>query len=62
MTTTDFKKGQRVRYVPNHAEGVVKSTNDWFVFVIYDNACQVMTTGDEPYTAASTRPEDLIHL
>lgn len=69
---TDFVKGQRVRYTPNHAhgdinhedckEGVVKSTNEFFVFVIYDNLMCKMVTGDEPYTAAATKPENLIIL
>ena len=67
---SDFEKGDKVLYVPTHAEddwrpkdcknGVVSSRNDKYVFVKYDNAMCIMTTGDEPYTAAATRPEDLI--
>ncbi len=67
----EFKKGQRVRYIPTHAEGdethpdcqngIVSSVNDKFVFVKYDNAMMIMITGDEPYTAQATLPEDLIH-
>ena len=72
MNTSDFKKGDRVKYIPHHANGdrfhpdcqtgVVRSTNEFFVFVIYDNAMQTMTTGDEPYTAQATLAEDLIKL
>lgn len=40
--------------------GVVKSTNDRWVFVLYDNLEMKMTTGDEPYTAKATDPNDLI--
>ncbi len=70
MKTNDFKKGERVRYIPSHAKGdrfhkdcesgVVSSINDEFVFVKYDNAIMIMITGDEPYTAQATKPEDLI--
>jgi len=68
----DFKKGQRVRYVPNHAKGalghpdcqngVVSSVNDTFVFVKYDNLMGIMVTGDEPYTAQATKPGNLIRI
>ena len=70
MKTEDFKHGDKVRYVPNHADGdirhadcqdgVVSSTNEMFVFVKYNNAMCVMTTGDEPYTAQATKREDLV--
>ena len=70
MTNTDFKKGDKVRYVPNHANGdtlhpdcengVVSTTNEKFVFVKYDNAMCTMTTGDEPYTAQATKRENLV--
>lgn len=69
---SDFRKCQRVLYVPTHAHGdldhpdckrgVVSSVNDWWVFVKYDNAMCTMTTGDEPYTAAATSHLDLIIL
>lgn len=69
-TLADFAKGDLVRYIPSHAEGnkdhpdcengVVSSTNDKYVFVKYDNKMCIMTTGDEPYTAQATDPEDLI--
>ena len=69
MSPGDFKKGQRVRYVPRHAhgdenhedcqEGAVSSTNDRWVFVKYDNLDCRMITGDEPYTAQATDPNDL---
>ena len=70
MTTSDFKKGERVKYVPDHAHGdpahpdcetgVVSSTNDKYVFVKYDNAACIMVTGDEPYTAQGTLPQNLV--
>jgi hypothetical protein len=67
-----FCKGDRIIYVPTHAggdtrhpdceHGVVKRMNDdgSCAFVIYDNAMMRMVTGDEPYTAKSTRIEDLV--
>ncbi len=70
MTTADFQKGMKVRYIPTHAhgdrrhpdceDGVVSSVNAKNVFVKYDNKMCIMTTGDEPYTAQATDPEDLI--
>ena len=70
MKLEDLKKGDWVRYIPTHAEGdsahkdcqngVVSSKNDRFVFVKYDNGMCIMTTGEEPYTAQATKPEDLI--
>jgi hypothetical protein len=66
-----FRKGDRVIYIPGHVggdyrhkdceHGVVKRSAGDIVFVIYDNAEMKMRTGDEPYTAASTRASDLIH-
>lgn len=65
----NFQKGQRVIYVPSHAKndsthsdcqnGVVSSFNNKYIFVKYDNQMCTMMTGDEPYTAQATRPEDL---
>jgi len=70
MELEDFKHGMKVRYIPTHAEGdekhrdcedgIVSYVNDYCVFVKYDNAACKMVTGDEPYTANATRPEDLI--
>jgi len=70
MKTFDFDHGDKVRYIPFHAygdvkhkdceNGVVSSVNSHFVFVKYNNAMCIMTTGDEAYTAAATKPEDLI--
>ncbi len=70
MELKDFKHGMRVRYIPTHAEnnrnhkdcqdGVVSSINDYCVFVKYDNLSCKMVTGNEPYTAQATSPEDLI--
>lgn len=61
-TIADFKPDDRVRYIPNHAfldrhhkdceDGVVSSTNDYFVFVRYGTS----------QTAQATDPENLIHL
>lgn len=69
FTTDDFKKGDKVTYIPTHAigkvdhpdceNGIVSSTNDSFVFVKFDNAMYIMITGDEPYTAHAVRPQDL---
>jgi len=69
VKTSMFKKGMRVRYIPIHANGnirhedcengVVSSTNDQWVFVKYDNLDCKMVTGDEPYTAQATCPDDL---
>lgn len=65
----DYRKGDKVRYVPNHANGdtkhpdcvngVVSSVNEKFVFVKYDNLMCIMTTGDGPYTAQATKRENL---
>ena len=67
-----LKKGDRVIYIPTHAavsglshpdceHGVVKRVGEnGTVFVIYDNAVMRMVTGDESYTAAGTRPDDLV--
>ena len=69
MKLEDCFKGERVRYIPHHAHGdanhpdcqsgVISSTNDKWVFVKYDNLVCTMTTGDEPYTAQATDPNDL---
>lgn len=70
MKLEDCKKGMRVKYIPTHLKGmplhldcekgIISSKNEKYVFVKYDNADRVMKTGDEPYTAAATRLEDLI--
>lgn len=67
-----FPKGTHVRYIPGIAEGdpehpscqdgVVSSTNDKYVFVKYHTKLIRFKTGDEPYTAQATKPEDLIIL
>ncbi|MBA7563363.1 hypothetical protein ES708_05018 [subsurface metagenome] len=71
MQTADFKKGDRVKYIPpyacgdpNHEDcdiGVVSSINDFYVFVKYDNATTNMLT-DEPFTFVPTRAENLIKI
>ncbi len=68
---SDFKKGQKVLYIPLHAygnethsdceKGVVSSTNECFVFVKYDCLACTMITGDEPYTAQATKPDMLVY-
>ncbi len=70
MKISDFKKGDAVWYMPQHANkdprhadcqrGVVSSSNDSFVFVKYDCTACKMVTGDEPYTAQATDPQDLM--
>ena len=70
MELFDFIKGDLVTYIPTHADGnkdhpdcengVVSSVGNIFVFVKFDNAFMKMVTGNEPYTAQATRPEDLI--
>lgn len=65
MIATAFSAGDRVLYVPHHANGdtahpdcergIVSSTNDVNVFVRYYNK-----HGDLTYTAQATRPEDLV--
>jgi len=76
--TSDFKKGDKVRYVPNHAngnihhprckDGVVSSHNPLFVFVKYYHTLAngikwpPIETGDEPYTAAATKVENLVRI
>ena len=70
MKVSDFKKGDRVTYVPLHAygdqshpdceNGVVSSVSENCVFVKYDNLVCIMKTGDEPYTAKATDPRDLV--
>jgi len=70
MLNEDFEKGDKVRYIPNHADGddghtdcedgVVSSTNKKFVFVKYNDQMCIMTSGDEPYTAQATKRENLI--
>ena len=72
MILKDFKHGMRVRYIPTYANGdnnhkdcengVVSSVTNCNVFVKYDNLSCKMITGDEPYTAKSTNPKDLILL
>ena len=72
MNTKNFRKGQRVIYIPTHAKddpyhkdcqkGVVKSTNEKYVFVLYDNSIMTMLSGNEPYTAQATNPNNLFHL
>lgn len=69
-TTDDFRHGDKVIYVPNHANGsvthpdcqngVVSSVNEHWVFVKYDCLACIMVTGDEPYTAQATSRDNLV--
>lgn len=66
----EFEHGDKVRYIPNHADGdernpdcqngIVSSANEKFIFVKYDCLACTMTTGDEPYTAQATKRENLV--
>lgn len=70
LLPSDYTKGERVKYLPHHAEGdpnhpdvktgCVSSTNSSWVFVKYDLPDLVMTTGDEPYTANATHVSQLV--
>ena len=67
----DFKHGDLVKYIPNHANGdvqhpdcktgVVSSVNDNWVFVKYDCLACTIVTGNEPYTVQATERENLVH-
>lgn len=70
-----WRKGQRVRYVPSHANGdpqhpacesgCIKRVRDAdAAFVLYDvkGGHFKMATGDEPFTAAPTHFDDLVKL
>lgn len=64
LTVNDFSPGIKVRYVPRHAHGdlthkdvengIVKSTNDKYVFVNY------IRNGILQETAQATDPRDLL--
>lgn len=67
--TKQFKKGQRVVYIPSHVSdlthpdiehGVVSSSNEKFVFVKFDSSEEIMITGDEQFTAKAVNPNQLI--
>ena len=70
MGVKDFKKGDRVKYFPQHMQsepdgpdaerGVVSSTNTLYVFVKYDRPGMIMLTGDEDVTAQATNPWNLV--
>ena len=75
ISTDDFTKGDPVRYVPEHAkgdpthedceDGVVSSVDDNHVFVKYFRMqpngiiWPPIFTGEEPYTAQATKPDNL---
>jgi hypothetical protein len=47
-----------VIYLPSRTKGRIKSWNDKFIFVVY--SCDSKWESFERYTAAATRPEDLV--
>ena len=65
MTTTDFKEGDAVRYIPMHAHGdrshpdcengIVSSSNALYVFVRY-----YYKGGGLRETGQATSPDDLV--
>lgn len=68
-----FRKGERVRYVPTHARGDIKHKDcedgvvssigrTGTVFVKYDCLLGTAITGDEPWAAKGTRPEELVRI
>lgn len=69
---SEFKKGDKVIYVPGHAHGdvthadcengVVSSLSEYSetVFVKYNCGLGEALTGDEPWTSQGTSPEDLV--
>ena len=76
MDKSQLRIGQRVRYIPGHAngdskhadceDGIVRSFNSkGNSFVVYDNATRgrmLTLTLAEPWTAACTDPSDLVAL
>lgn len=76
MDKNELHAGQRVRYVPGHAngdrnhpdceDGIIRSFNSQgFPFVVYDNRRRgVLLTLEQakPWTAACTDPSDLVPL
>lgn len=68
MGLNDFRVGQRVIYVPMHAEGDlshpdcehgrISSKNEYFVFVRFDK--HVQTLGWDGATAQCCDPSDLV--
>jgi len=57
MNTTRFGVGTWVLYKPKGEIGRVKSTNNTWVFVVYN--CDHKWDNYEDYTAAATSPKDL---
>lgn len=65
METKDFSEGQRVAYIPSHANGnilhpdvehgTVKSMNEITVFVLFD--CDTQAKGCYPWALAILEPE-----
>ena len=58
LTSDDI--GSWVEYTPKNERGKIKSWNDSGVFVVYD--CAGEWSNFKDYTAAHTRPEDLIFV
>ena len=67
---SEFKKGDKVIYIPGHAfgdvkhtdceNGVVSSIGRGAIFVKYNCLLGEAITGDEPWTSQGTNPEDLV--
>ncbi len=65
-----FKRGDRVVYIPMHADGdrnhkdcehgIVSSITKKYVFVKYDRPNWIKTDPDESVTAQATSAEDLV--
>ena len=66
----DFKHGDRVIYIPTHADGdvthsacengCVSSVTERSIFVKYDCLLGEALTGNEPWTSKSTNPRDMV--
>ena len=54
--------GRRVIYKPFNEEGIVKSWNDIYVFVVYPGNNDAKKEHWDRYTAAATKPEDIFFL
>lgn len=58
LTSSDI--GRWVEYTPKNERGKIKSWNDSGIFVVYD--CAGEWSNFKDYTAAHTRPEDLVFV
>jgi hypothetical protein len=62
LTKSDI--GRRVVYKPEmeNEEGIIKSWNDTYVFVVYPGNNDAKKEHWDRYTAAATKPEDIFFL